>query len=257
MSTKISSRQFSPYEQTFLARCGKPNLRLSSDNTTPVEYLCKRVEFAQRWWYVDRSVLIPRVETEELLDFILADLPVTKKLTIADIGCGSGVIGLNLWLRNPFCHQIWLSDISDMAVAVTRQNASLHQIQWGSELAAANQNQVSIVKSDLLAAYPNNSIDVLVANLPYIPSFRIKNLDKSVIDHEPHLALDGGSDGLTLIQHLLQQATLKLKENGVVWLEIDYLHTLDDFEKYGYTGKIYSDYQQYGRFAKLKPSITS
>ncbi|MEK7111641.1 MAG: peptide chain release factor N(5)-glutamine methyltransferase, partial [Patescibacteria group bacterium] len=87
------------------------------------------------------------------------------------------------------------------------------------------------LKSDLLTGYPKKSkFDLIVANLPYIPSARIPKLPESVKGFEPHLALDGGSDGLKLINKLIAQSKTRLKPNGALLLEVDETHALSDFK---------------------------
>lgn len=178
-------------------------------------------------------MLIPRVETEDLVAHSLGEvvglLKHKKSLTIVEVGAGSGAIGLSIW-RNLTQQQlmshcnITLCDISSAALAVAEKNLAKVRTEFGAKFLPKLQQM------DLLADWPKDQpIDLLIANLPYIPSARIATLDESVIDHEPRLALDGGADGLVIIKKLLQQAESLLAPSGVIWLEVDSGHTLEQF----------------------------
>jgi len=167
---------------------------------------------------VDQDVLIPRVETEEIVKLVLNFCKKNKRLITADVGCGCGCLGITLALGLTES-QIFLSDISDAALGVARKNAD-------------GISNVKFLKSDLLENYPNDVFfDVVVANLPYIPTERIPHLQSSVKDFEPHVALDGGPSGTTIINKFLQQLSTHLKSNGFAVLEIDNTHRLKDFYK--------------------------
>jgi len=121
---------------------------------------------------------------------------------------------------------VYLADISRSAIQVARQNVQ-ELIAQPSQ--TQRPQQIITLVSDLLSAFPSQlKFDLLVANLPYIPSQRIAYLDESVKNHEPHLALDGGPQGLTLIHRFLNQAVNYLKPDGLVLLEIDYTHQIHD-----------------------------
>ena len=212
-------RQLSPYEKTHLQRFNKNNIDIANYDEMPVEYITGKVEFYKNIFKVNQDVLIPRIE-----EFVNLDLKEIKKtgrdeFVIVDIGCGSGVIGISLWLE---LHKLrinvkmYLSDISDQALVVTQKNAD----------SVINQSkQIHILNSDLLKNYPKEiKFDLIVANLPYIPTERIQVLDESVRKYEPHLALDGGGDGLKYIRELVKQAEDKLNPGGIILLELDYTY---------------------------------
>lgn len=187
----------------------------------PVEYITGKVEFREQVFALNQQVLIPRVESEKLVELALSELakfPPQDKVVVADVGCGCGAIGLSLWLTADRSNlKLYLSDVSPAAVEISKQNQQ--------RLIKPPAN-ITTLHSDLLADYPTNlKLDLIVANLPYIPSDRIKVLDSSVKDYEPHLALDGGPDGLRHIKPLVSQAKLRLNPGGVLLLEIDYAHT--------------------------------
>lgn len=225
----IAYRQLTPYEQTHLARFGFPNLQLTQTDYRPVEYITGQVEFFDRVFHVTPDVLIPRVETEELVNLArdqVAALPHSQPLSIADVGTGSGAIGLTLHLELSelqVTHTMVLSDISEKALKIARENEK--QLVNQASLLNLSGNLQFLV-SDLLAQYPPDlRFDLIIANLPYIPSDRIHTLESSVKDYEPAIALDGGEDGLQYIQELLTQAPAYLKPQGAILLEVDYTHT--------------------------------
>jgi release factor glutamine methyltransferase len=215
------TRKLSPYEKTHLLRFGKSDINIADYGEMPVEYMTGKVEFGGHVFEVNKDVLIPRVETEEFIILSLEKaLEIKKgKITIADVGCGSGAIGISLWLKlqqKNINAEMYLSDISSKALEVATRNVG--QI-------IKEDNNIRIIKSDLLEDYPQDvKFDLIMANLPYIPSERVKILDESVQEYEPHLALDGGDDGLKYIKKLVAQAQNKLNPGGVIVLEVDYIH---------------------------------
>lgn len=234
-SSPFPLRHWTPYEQTQLARHGFSQLQVAETDQRPVEYFTERVEFAGWEFKVTPAVLIPRVETEELIPLVWSDIREYffggSDLTIVDVATGSGAIGLTLWRLLAESHQqlvnpkICLTDISAAALAVTQENWQALAAKYRNELVQLAPPQ--FLNSDLLTLWPKDQpIHCLIANLPYIPTARLATLDPSVRDFEPHLALDGGPDGLVLVDQLLDQAQTLLAPNGVIWLEIDETHTL-------------------------------
>lgn len=222
------SRQLSAYEKNHLRRFGIDPAEVGDDET-PVEYLTGRVVFDGQEFIVTPAVLIPRVETEELVKQIKNNI-VTRvgktpapEVRLLDVGTGSGVIGLTLARflekhQQPF--SLVLTDISPAALAIARQNYT----QLFSE--PPQFGTVQFVESDLLRGLPRSTrFEYIVANLPYIPSARLEILPASVRDFEPHTALDGGADGLALIVRLLTEAHPHLTDDGELYLEVDDTHT--------------------------------
>ena len=205
----------------------------------PVAYLTNQKEFFGLKFYVDVNVLIPRPETELLVDEVLKyhtlhPKPLGKAAssayTLLDIGTGAGNIAISI-AKNLSLHpwggklNIIATDVSAKALKVARQNAKLHGVE----------NQITFVHSDLLIG-PNFthlgrssqigkvSPDIIVTNLPYIPSARIPYLDPSVKDFEPLVALDGGEDGFDLYRKLFAQIKQKKWNPKLIVGEIDYTH---------------------------------
>lgn len=223
------SRRLSPYEKTHLKRYGQTeeqrHLEIQEYGQMPVEYITGRVEFLDQIFLVNEQVMIPRIESEELiataLDKILSskNFSPNESLTIADVGCGSGALGLSLYLelrKRGYQPKVYLSDISAQALKMARLN---------KKRLTGDKSEIKIFQSDLLEAYPLElEFDFIIANLPYIPSQRVKVLDQSVKNYEPHLALDGGPDGLKYIKPFLKQAGEQLKKDGLILLEVDHTH---------------------------------
>jgi release factor glutamine methyltransferase len=178
----------------------------------PVAYLVGRKEFYGLEFAVDHRVLIPRPETELLVDAVLDTVDMRKlaRPKIADVGTGSGAIAIAV-AANCANARIYAIDISPDALAVARENV---------ERLDAHQ-QVILLVGDLLAPLPEK-VDILVANLPYISSAAYQQLMADVHDFEPQLALEAGPQGLDAITRLLQQAADYLLPEGVILLEIGY-----------------------------------
>jgi release factor glutamine methyltransferase len=178
----------------------------------PVAYLIGRKEFYGIELQVDKRVLIPRPETEMLVDavLVLAANQSPEPITIADVGTGSGAIALAVATNADNAHIFGL-DVSKDALAVAAANT----------LRLDSGGQVTLLHSDLLAALPH-AVDVIVANLPYVTSADYRTLDADVRKYEPQLALEAGEQGLDVIARLLRQAPLRLCPGGSVILEIGY-----------------------------------
>jgi len=251
---KKQKRILSPYEQTLLARAGLSHLTPEQIGDQPVEYIVGWVEFLGLGFKVNPHVLIPRIETEELVGLVqktlqtkINKLKPNQKIVVADVGTGSGAIGLTLFnqvKQKGQDIQLLMSDISPKALQVARTNAQT----------LLPETNIEIFQSNLLSNFSQNQkIDVLIANLPYIPSEKILQLDPSVKDFEPQLALNGGRDGLQIIGRLLKQAPKYLSQNAVIWLEIDESHTSNQLSKLtpGFSVQIFPDQFNKPRFAKL------
>lgn len=157
----------------------------------PLEYLLGFKEFDGQKFKLTPDVLIPRPETEMLLEALVPLVKADEALPIVDVGTGSGVLAVSLARRFPNVPVIAL-DISEAALAVAREN--------GAGLA-----NLTFVQSDLLAAWDGKEAQLIVANLPYIPAGEMEKLSREV-RQEPRLALDGGADGTQVIARLIEQS---------------------------------------------------
>jgi release factor glutamine methyltransferase len=178
----------------------------------PIQYITGEQEFYGLLLDVTPAVLIPRPETEHLVEAVLAHLPKDIVLQIADIGTGSGAIAIALAVHLPQA-EITALDLSPEALAVAAANARKHGVA----------NRIHLIESDLLSALNQRSMqsfDAVVSNPPYIPEFDRPTLHPQVRDHEPAAALFAGPDGLELYRRLIPQAYAALKSNGLLALEI-------------------------------------
>lgn len=191
-------------------------------SSKPSQYTKGWVEFYKLRFKVNENVLIPRPETELLVDEVLKYYTLhPKPYTLLDIGTGAGNIAISLACNlKGYRTNIIATDISKTALKIAKQNAELHGVE----------DKIEFIKSDLLENFnytlsPKPYTLIIVTNLPYIPSERIPYLDSSVKDFEPHLALDGGPDGFDLYRKLFQQIS-RLHPKGAVLIigEIDYTH---------------------------------
>jgi release factor glutamine methyltransferase len=171
----------------------------------PTQYITGRQEFYGREFRVDQRVLIPRPETEHLIEAVLQHAP--KHARILDAGCGSGAIAVTLALELPQA-QVFASDISADALAVARQNAT------------ALGARVHFFQSDWLSAVGDRSFDLVVSNPPYVAEADADTLQREVRDWEPALALFGGAAGYDVIQRLIPEAAGALLAGGMFAMEM-------------------------------------
>ena len=179
----------------------------------PLAYILNYREFYGVNLLVNQDVLIPRPETETMVEHALFMALMgmeSRELVIADVGTGTGAIAINLAIHLPAA-RIYASDAFDATLDVAAYNVRMHNVA----------DRVSLLKGDLLEPLPE-PVDVIVANLPYLPTERIPTLQPEV-QWEPTAALDGGADGLDHIRRLLTQASAgdRLKSHGVILLEMD------------------------------------
>ncbi len=200
-----------------------------SQTNKPSQYIRGWVEFYKLKFKVTTDVLIPRPETELLVDEVLNFLgnEVTASsaytlypnpYTLIDIGTGAANIAISIAKNAPNV-KIIATDISEKALKVAKQNAKLHGVE----------DRIEFIESNLLSALnytlnPSPYPLIIVTNLPYIPSARIPYLDPSVKDFEPHIALDGGEDGFGLYRELFSQIKEKDIKFKLLLGEIDYTH---------------------------------
>jgi release factor glutamine methyltransferase len=178
----------------------------------PTAYITRHCEFYDLDFYVDPGVLIPRPESELLVEEVLkyADKCLAGKSTpllIADVGTGSGAIAITLARQLPRA-KIYATDVSMFALKVAAINCRRHRVE----------NQVQILTGDMLEILPE-PVDLIVANLPYIKDNEIEKLIPEIRLFEPRIALAGGKDGLDKIRQLCQQICNRLRLEGYLLLE--------------------------------------
>ena len=183
----------------------------------PVDYLLGQSEFYGLDFLVDRRVLIPRPETELLVEAALATVrnrfAQGRVPIVADIGTGSGAIPITLAVQEPRLPYLYATDISADALEVARLNSQRHHVE----------SRIRFLQGDLLAPLPE-PVDMLTANLPYVGTDEMDVLAPDVYAYEPHLALFSGPRGLDLLERFFSSAQRPgvLKENALLLLEIGY-----------------------------------
>lgn len=177
----------------------------------PLQYITGRQEFFGLDFEVTPDVLIPRPETELLVETALTLLTNSDAL-ICDVGTGSGCVAVSLLHERQNARGVAI-DISPAAIEVAKRNAATHKVSA----------RLEFLFSDCFAEVkPETLFDVIVSNPPYIPAGDLKGLQREVRDHEPHLALDAGADGLSIIRRLLTDAGAFLKTGGYLLFEIGF-----------------------------------
>jgi len=195
----------------------------------PLQYILGSTEFMGLKFMVDKRSLIPRPETEILVEKAIkiaakAARSAGKQPEILDIGTGSGCIAISLAKNIKDC-RITAVDISPEALELAEQNADLHQAQ------------IEFIQSDLFSSLEGRSFDLIISNPPYIPTPELKGLARE-ISFEPVLALDGGRDGLDFYRRMISQAHRYLNEGGFLLMEIGF----------GQAGRIENMLKKSGKF---------
>ncbi|HHX77313.1 MAG TPA: peptide chain release factor N(5)-glutamine methyltransferase [Firmicutes bacterium] len=180
----------------------------------PAAYITGWKEFMGRPFKVDSRVLIPRPETEILVEEAVKSLekafPHRRALRILDLGTGSGAVAVTAACLLPEA-AVYAIDISAAALEVARENAALLQVA----------ERITFLEGDLLSSLPSTlNFELIIANLPYIPEESFLSLPVEVRNFEPHLALNGGEKGLALYRRLLPEVCGRVAPGGIVALEI-------------------------------------
>jgi release factor glutamine methyltransferase len=205
----------------------------------PIQHLRGSQEFFGRDFFVSPDVLIPRPETEHIIEEVLRLYPDRNAtLKIADVGTGSGILAITLALEYPNS-SVTALDISAAALREARANA-----------ARLGADRVVFLESDLMAAVAGQMFDLIVSNPPYIPQHEASTLHRQVLQHEPHLALFGGEDGLDILRRLIPEASQHLVPEGWLLLETaGRTNALDDLLKMGKNRHYVADLQDIERIA--------
>jgi len=177
-------------------------------NGEPTEYIVGLAEFHGRTFSCDRRAMIPAAETEFVVDRALRAFGKNDAAFVADIGCGTGVIGLTIAAERPLA-QVVLTDISAEAAALARENASRLNVA----------GRVEIREGDLAVALRNDVFDVVLANLPYIADDRPDALPREVRDYEPWVALFTGGDDLKVYQRFFPLIDRHVRPRGLLVVE--------------------------------------
>ena len=226
---KIDKKKFKNYKKLLNKR----------KNKEPIAYILKKKEFWKLDFYVDESVLIPRPETEIIVEEVLKFYNYNSSKNFLDIGTGTGCITISILKERPKCKATAI-DISKKALNVAKFNANMHHLQ----------NKIKFVNIDI-DKFSYNKYDFIISNPPYINIVDIKRLDLGIKLYEPIIALEAGIDGLSKIRKIIRKSRTLLKNNGKLIFEIGNKH-IDIIMKLllengFYINKICKDIQSYPR----------
>ena len=174
----------------------------------PMAYILGYKHFWKHKFLINKSVLIPRPDTELVIEESLRYLPIDKSKKILDVGTGSGCIIVSLLKERPKCAATAI-DISKNALNVARNNAKLHQLE----------NKINFINIDI-DKHKSSNYDLIISNPPYISSIELKRVDDDVKFHEPKIALSGGLDGFSSIKKIILKSKKLLKLKGKLVFEI-------------------------------------
>ncbi|ACO04339.1 MAG TPA: peptide chain release factor N(5)-glutamine methyltransferase [Persephonella sp.] len=204
----------------------------------PLAYITGEKAFYGLDFKIKKGVLIPRPETEILVDEVLKRIPEDKRVLGLEIGVGSGVISISLlkYRHNLFMYGV---DISEKALELTRENAKIHRVS----------SRLKLLKSDLFKDVPHIKFDFIVSNPPYVSAEEYAGLEEEV-KKEPVEALIGGKGGIEFYERIVKEGKIYLKEKGFFGFEIGYTQS-DRVKKIlqdeGFNVKVYKDLQDYDR----------
>ncbi len=174
----------------------------------PVAYILNRREFMSLNFYVDRNVLIPRPETECMVEWIIGNGGIQGESRILDVGTGSGCIAVSL-LRNTPANEIFASDIDEKALGVSERNFGL----------LCQDKRYMLIHSSLFENISAGEFDIIVSNPPYIKRNSLRSLMPEITEFEPRIALDGGENGDAIINRLIEGAYDNLRNGGLLIFE--------------------------------------
>ena len=200
LNEKISSKDFKFFIKSIQRRRKKE----------PVAYIIGHKEFWKEKFKVNSNVLIPRPDTEIIVEEVLKNIPLKSSKNILDIGTGSGCIILSILRDRNKCYANAL-DISIKALKVAKHNAKIQQLE----------NRIRFINSNI-DKLCNGKYDIIISNPPYIKSLSVRKLDDDVRLYEPKLALDGGNDGFSQIREVIKKSSILIKKKGKLFLEISF-----------------------------------
>ena len=200
LEKKITKRQINKFNSLISRRIKKE----------PVAYILGYKHFWKSKFFINKSVLIPRPETELIVEESINCVPKGKSRNILDIGTGSGCIIISVLKERPQCSAKAI-DISSDAIKIAKTNAKLHHLE----------NKINFINIDV-DKFKSSKYDLIISNPPYISSLKLKRLGDDIKLYEPKLALNGGLDGYKKLKQIIIQSSKLLKKNGKLVIEIGY-----------------------------------
>ena len=174
----------------------------------PIAYITGYKEFWKSKFKVNKNVLIPRPDTETIIEQVLNELDINSSKKILDIGTGSGCIIISILNERKKCFGVGI-DISKNAVKLAKYNAKIQHID----------NRIKFLNSDI-DNFCGDKYDLIISNPPYIKHHEINGLEKDIKNHEPKVALDGGIDGYNKIRLIIEKSSTLIKKRGKLFLEL-------------------------------------
>ena len=210
----------------------------------PIEHITHQKEFMKLNFFVDKNVLIPRQDTEILVEEVIKIAQKTNAKKILDLCTGSGAIAVSLAKYLPQS-EITAIDISNEALKIAKKNAISNNVE----------NQITFVNSDMFTNLNEEKFDIIVSNPPYIKTNVIEKLDIQV-KNEPYIALDGGKDGLDFYKKIINESYRYLKYKGYLCLEIGFDQKIDVIEFIENTEKFVNTYSKKDLFDNDRIIVT-
>ena len=198
LNNKIDEKKFNEFSHYLFRRKKKE----------PIAYILGFKYFWKYYFYVNKSVLIPRPDTEHIVEETLKYISVNKSINILDIGTGSGCIIISILNERRKCKATAI-DISNKAIKIAKTNAKLHHLE----------NKIKFINMDI-DKHNSNKYDLILSNPPYIKNIELSRLDDDIKCFEPKLALLGGLDGYEEIKKVIRKSSELLKERGKLIIEI-------------------------------------
>ena len=180
-------------------------------NREPLQYIAGQTEFYRLDFEVTPDVLIPRPETEAIVERAIEYLKTNPNAEFCEIGVGSGCIAVSI-LVNVKHAKATCGDISEKALAVAAKNAEKHDVS----------ERLNLLISDVYSAIPSARFDAIVSNPPYVPKQDLETLQVEVAQFEPHIALSDGADGLSIVRRIVADAPDHLESGGILLMEIGF-----------------------------------
>ena len=181
----------------------------------PIAYITGYKEFWKSKFKVNKNVLIPRPDTETVIEQVLNELDINSSKKILDIGTGSGCIIISILSERKRCFGVGV-DISKNAVKLAKYNAKIQHIG----------NRIKFLNSDIDNFYLDK-YDLIISNPPYIKHHKINGLEQDIKNHEPRVALDGGIDGYNKIRLIIEKSSTLIKKRGKLFLELGINQTIE------------------------------